>query len=165
MRLRTIIFIIVFCGFSQLIAAVETHCATDELIVFNCSTGKKIVSVCASKSMSSTYGYLQYRFGRKGSPELIYPEVKIPPNTDIQANTLTFAGGGGAYIRFKRDQQSYVVYTAIGKGWGEKAGIAVEIDHKLQVNLTCKKPVLSELGPDYFDQVGLVKDQVGFDLP
>jgi hypothetical protein len=165
MRLRTTIFTIVIYWFSQRVAAVETHCATDELIVFNCSTGKKIVSVCASKTMSATSGYLQYRFGRKGSPELIYPEVKIPPKVDIQANTLTFAGGGGAYIRFKRDRHSYVVYTAIGRGWRDKAGIAVEIDHKLQVNLACKKPVLSELGPDYFDQAGLVKDQVGFDLP
>ena len=165
MRLSTAIFVTMFCGYAQLVGAVESHCAKDESTIFNCSVGKKIASVCASKSISATSGYLQYRFGRKGSPELILPAAKTPPNADIQANTLTFAGGGGAYIRFKRGSYGYVVYTAIGRGWGEKAGIAVEKDNRLQVKLTCKKPVLSELGPDFFDQAGLLKDQIGFELP
>ena len=68
-------------------------------------------------------------------------------------------------MRFKRDTFAYVVYTAIGRGWGEKAGVAVEKDNKLQANLVCNKPVQSELGPDFFDQAGLAEDQAGFELP
>ena len=165
MRLGTAFLAISVCACSHPSGAVGTHCANDETIIFNCSVGKKIVSVCASKNVSAASGYLQYRFGRKGSPELIYPENKLPPAANIQANTLTFAGGGGAYIRFKRDAFAYVVYTAIGRGWGEKAGVAVEKDNKLQINLACDKPVQSELGPDFFDQAGLAEDQTGFELP
>ncbi|MGZ5001204.1 MAG: hypothetical protein ACXV7F_12970 [Methylomonas sp.] len=165
MRLITSILAIFLCGFSAWVGAAESHCATDELVVFNCSLGKKIVSVCASKSISATSGYLQYRFGPKGSPELIYPADKTVPNADILAETLSFAGGGGAYIRFKRGRYGYVVYTAIGRGWGEKAGLVVEKNLKLQAHLPCQLPVQSELGPDFFEQAGLSKDPIGFELP
>jgi len=165
MKLNTTIFAIVISWFSVQAWAVDSHCAEDETIVFNCSTGKKVVSVCASKAISASTGYVQYRFGKLESPELILPATKSPPTADIQANSLTFAGGGGAYIRFKRDEHSYVVYTAIGRGWGEKAGVAVEINQQLQANLTCKKSVLSELGPDFFEQAGIKTDSAGFDIP
>lgn len=165
MRLTLSVLATFLCGFSPLVGAVESHCAKDESIVFNCSVGKKIVSVCASKSISATSGYLQYRFGPKGAPELIYPAARTVPNADIQAETLSFSGGGGAYIRFKRDKYGYVVYTAIGRGWGEKAGLAVEKDLKLLANLPCQMPVQSELGPDFFEQAGLAKDPIGFELP
>jgi len=165
MKITTAIFFMFICGLAQQAVAVESHCTDDETVIFNCSVGKKIVSVCASKKLSTASGYLQYRFGPKGLPELVYPEATMPPGSLVQADTLTFAGGGGAYIRFKRDHYGYVVYTAIGRGWGEKAGITVEKDNRLQVNLACKGPVLSKLGPDFFDQAGLGKDQFGFELP
>ncbi|MBK8817401.1 MAG: hypothetical protein IPN42_18795 [Methylococcaceae bacterium] len=153
-------------GFPQIVAAVETHCTKNETIVFSCRTGSKIVSVCASKTIASGSGYLQYRFGPKKKPELIYPENQLPSaKTNIQADTLTFAGGGGAYLRFKREEYGYVIYTAIGRGWGEKAGVVVERNNASQVNLPCKKPVVSELGPDFFEQAGILKDTLGFDIP
>jgi len=165
MKLSATIFAMVISWFSGQAWALETHCASDETIVFNCRTGKKVVSICASKAISANTGYVQYRFGKLKRPELILPATKSPPTADIQANSLTFAGGGGAYIRFKRDEHSYVVYTAIGRGWGEKAGLAVEINHQLQANLTCKKSVQSELGPDFFNQAGIKIDSTGFDIP
>lgn len=165
MKLNRSVWIIILIGFSQRLAAVDSHCSVDELVVFNCSTGKKTVSVCASKAISTTSGYLQYRFGRLGAPEMLIPVDMNLPSADIQANTLMFSGGGGAYIRFNNHRFSYVVYTAMGRGWGEKAGIVVEKDHQLQVKLSCKTPLLSELGPDFFEQAGLIQDQIGFDLP
>ncbi|MGZ8225203.1 MAG: hypothetical protein ACXWT3_01030 [Methylococcaceae bacterium] len=50
-------------------------------------------------------------------------------------------------------------------GWGEKAGVAVEKDNKLNVHLPCKGSPLSELGPDFFEKAGLPEDQTGFELP
>ena len=44
-------------GFPQIVAAVETHCTKNETIVFNCRAGSKIVSVCASKTITSGSGY------------------------------------------------------------------------------------------------------------
>lgn len=165
MKLRRTIVAINLAWISQLAAAADTHCTKEESVIFSCKTGQKIVSICATKSISTSSEYPQYRFGRKGSPEMIFPIEKQQSNADIQANTLRFSGGGGAYIRFSTGQYAYVVYTAIGRGWGEKAGIVVEKDHKLQAKLTCKKPVLSELGPDFFQQAGLAEDQRGFELP
>jgi hypothetical protein len=165
MTLTRGLLVVVLTGFSRLGIAIDNHCAKDESVIFNCSTGKKTGSVCASKAISTTSGYLQYRFGRLGAPELTIPIDMKLPSADIQANTLIYSGGGGAYIRFNNQRFSYVVYTAIGRGWGEKAGIAVEKDHQLQVNLPCKMPLQSELGPDFFDRAGLMQDQIGFDLP
>ncbi|MGH8548697.1 MAG: hypothetical protein ACRERU_08900 [Methylococcales bacterium] len=147
------------------VGAAESHCAADETIMFSCNTGKKIISVCGSKTASTSSQYLQYRFGPKGAPDLLYPDKKVHPGNNVRARTLTFAGGGGAYIRFQRDQYAYVVYTALGRGWGEKAGVVVERDHKQVTSLPCKGPVTSELGPDLFEQAGLPEDQEGFDLP
>jgi hypothetical protein len=165
MKTFTIIIILLFVSRSLPANPISSHCAETEFTVFNCQAGAKIASVCASPTLSKGTGYLQYRFGPIKSPELIYPENKIAPDNTILANTLTFSGGGGAYLRFQRGRYGYVVYTAIGRGWGEKAGIAVEKDQRLIANLSCGSPVISELGPDFFDRAGLAADDAGFDLP
>ena len=164
MRVITVILFVLNYSICSLGLANESHCTSDEMTIFNCHIGKKIVSVCAKGNFKSL-GYLQYRYGPNNSPELVLPKSKIFSLTNIKANTLSFSGGGGAYIRFQKDRYSYVVYTAIGKGWGQKAGIAVEKNNKLQINLPCKDKEISELGPDFFDQAGLERDQMGFELP
>src|SRR5882762_6235267 len=47
-------------------------CAKDERIIFSCPVKRpaKMVSVCASKDLTSHRGYLQYRFGLPGNIEL-----------------------------------------------------------------------------------------------
>src|SRR6266852_7953826 len=54
----------------------NTLCARDERIIFSCPVKKpaKIVSVCASKDLTSERGYLQYRFGLPGKIELEFPK-------------------------------------------------------------------------------------------
>lgn len=51
-------------------------CAKDERVIFSCPVKRppKIVSVCASKDLTSDQGYLQYRFGLPGKIELEYPK-------------------------------------------------------------------------------------------
>ena len=53
-----------------------TLCASDERVIFSCPVKRpaKIVSVCASKELTSDRGYLQYRFGLPGKIELEYPK-------------------------------------------------------------------------------------------
>ena len=53
-------------------------CNTDERIVFNCTTkqSEKIVSVCASRSLTKDKGYIQYRFGIPGKIELEFPQTR-----------------------------------------------------------------------------------------
>ena len=77
----------------------------------------------------------------------------------------TFSGGGGAWLAFHRDAFRYIVYTAIGRGWGEKSGIAVEQNGKLLTNLPCHGEPSSELGPDFFSGASIPDDATPFELP
>jgi hypothetical protein len=143
---------------------VASHCSAHEQTLFNCGTGSKTVSVCATLDLSAAAGSVQYRFGPVGAPELVYP-----PAAGWRAQTrgavLTFAGGGGAYLAFTNGPYRYVVYTAIGRGWGEKAGVAVEKSGKRMASLPCKGKETSELGPDLFVKAGIAEDTAGFDPP
>lgn len=146
--------------------ATDSHCSEQEQTIFSCSLGKKIISVCASKNISPTSGYFQYRFGLKNSPELKFPVLTDTSSRSfIQARTLMFSGGGGAYLRFINGRYNYIVYTAIGKGWGTKDGVAVEKDHKLIANLKCQDVPDSKLGDELFSLAGLINDQDEFQLP
>ena len=146
--------------------AADAHCRAQEQTIFACSLGTKIVAVCASHDLSPTSGYVQYRFGPKNAPELTFPAATEPSSrAAIQARTLMFTGGGGAYIRFINGRYHYIVYTAIGKGWGMKDGVAVTKDGKLLTHFTCRDVPVSKLGEDFFAQAGLATDPVEFLLP
>jgi hypothetical protein len=57
----------------------NTLCTKDEQVIFSCPVRRaaKIVSVCASKDLTSERGYLQYRFGLPGKIELEYPKDRV----------------------------------------------------------------------------------------
>jgi len=73
---------------SQSTAALRpsTLCARNERIIFSCLVKRpaKIVSVCASKDLTSERGYLQYRFGLPGKIELEFPKDRIGTQTKFQ---------------------------------------------------------------------------------
>ena len=68
-------------------------------------------------------------------------------------------------MRFKAGEYDYVVYTAIGKGWGEKDGVAIEKNGKRLSHVSCKDEPVSKLGVDFFAKAGLKPDKSDFDLP
>lgn len=147
-------------------------CASGEDVVFSCAIGKKVVSVCASKNLSSTTGWAQYRFGVPGSaPEITLPVGQVHPTKVSYGATESFSGGGGAWLRFKNGPTSYVVFTGIGK-WGpkgqtlSKAGVVVEQNQKQTAFLSCSTKETSELGPDWFSKAGIVPNSKEFfDFP
>lgn len=147
-------------------------CAPTETVVFSCPTGKKVVSVCASKDLSPKAGWAQYRFGTPGqTPEMTLPAGQVHPSKGAYGATETFAGGGGAWLRFRNGVASYVVFTGIGK-WGpkgqtlEKSGVVVEQNGKQVAYLTCSARETSELGPDWFTTAGIVfRSSEFFDFP
>jgi hypothetical protein len=157
---------LVICAISASAGGAPTLCQKNEDNLFSCSTGKKLISVCASKGWAADRGYLQYRFGPAGKPELTIPsENSTPPAKSANSRSLTFSGGGGAYLRFSAGGYDYVVYTAISSNWGEKAGVAVEKNGKRRAHIVCKGETASELGPDLFRQAALNEDTIGFDVP
>ncbi|MFI5013397.1 MAG: hypothetical protein ACHQAY_13730 [Hyphomicrobiales bacterium] len=130
-------------GASSAVAARPiTLCNADETVVYSCSTGSRFMSICASKDLTKSAGYLQYRYGPGGKPELVYPDPPRHPAGLFTPGTLMFSGGGGAYLRFSKPPYVYTVFSAIGN-WGaakRKAtaqGVAVEKDGAEVANIPC----------------------------
>lgn len=111
------------------------HCATDEQVVFSCSTGEKVVSVCASNAG------VQYRFGPLGAPEISYPEAK-PTMYDgmVYRGELSFAGGDAGYVRFINNDYEYVVYSGEGRGWSQDGVVAVKAGTVVSKSICANPP-------------------------
>ena len=147
-------------------------CNRDEVVVFSCRTGAKEVSVCASEDATRTGGYLQYRFGKPGLPEMALPSAGIIPVRAATGASESYSGGGAAWLRFRQGGYGYVVYTGIGR-WGDKgktrdiAGVVVEQPKAANRNMRCVGKVISLLGPVWFEKVGIGRSHPGesFDLP
>ena len=61
--------------FHSAYADATSHCGESEQIIFSCQIrdSSKVLSLCASKDLSDSSGYLQYRFGKLNEIELEYP--------------------------------------------------------------------------------------------
>ena len=84
-------------------ADVKTLCESKENNLWSCQSGAKIYSVCASKDLADTLGYLQYRAGTtKGSDfrfpaSLLHPKGRFEFNLLARGVSLTFSNGGYDY--------------------------------------------------------------------
>jgi len=143
-----------------------SFCSSAEVAVFHCRTrGGKQVSVCASRTAKAQAGTLQYRFGMRGGvPEILLPAKPTPPARSASADTLMFAGGGGAWLRFRSGEHTYTVFTAMGR-WGpggahaEKEGVVVERAGRQVAFLPCEDVAEGQLGPALFQRLGLALAQ------
>lgn len=151
-----------------------TFCSAEETIVFACRTRTRQVSVCASADAGPSRGYVQYRFGKPDGAtplELQLPATPLPPSEAATADNLPFSGGGASWMRFRRGDHAYVVYSGIGQ-WGpngeveERAGLVVERRGQRIASLTCDGgQATGELGPDWFERAGLGSAGEEFELP
>lgn len=150
-----------------------SFCTPMEKVIFACRAGGKMVSVCASKDASRTKGLLEYRFGKPDSSEpleITLPEVPTSPSKAATGENVPFAGGGGTWLRFHKGPYAYVVYSGIGR-WGpngetrEKQGIVVEKAGKTVAHLKCTGELTSELGPDWYEAVGIQTNGEDFLFP
>jgi len=146
-------------------AAEAAGCMPPQRALFSCSTGTKTISVCGSQDLTANSGQLQYRFGHPAAVELSYPPAGADWRAVTHGGTLMFSGGGGAFLAFTNAPYRYIVYSAVGQGWGSKAGVVVEKDRKQIASLPCKGKATSELGPDLFSQAGIEEAADGFELP
>ena len=166
MRIALTLIGVVAGVFAQAAIAVPTACQSNEDQLFNCSAGKKVIAVCASHDWSPKSGSLQYRFGPPQRAELVLPQQPATlPAVSAASGSLMFSGGGGAYLRFAGAGVDYVVYTAIGRGWGEKSGVVVEKAGKKIRSVKCRGAVSSQLGTELFDKAGFKADDRDFELP
>jgi hypothetical protein len=133
-------------------------CDNAEQVVFSCSAGAKLISVCASHPATTDLPYLQYRFGKPGmSPELVLPAARVQPSRAASGENVGYSGGGASWLRFRNGATSYVVYTGIGR-WGDqgetvaKEGVAVEQSGRLVANIACSNESISLLGMAWFEE-------------
>ena len=147
-------------------AASSVDCTPAERTVFSCSTRTKKVSVCSAEgSAGGGPQLLQYRFGKPDAAELSYPPAGADWRQVVSGGTLTFSGGGGAFLSFANPPYRYVVYSAIGRGWGSKAGVVVERDGRRIAHLPCVGKPVSDVGPDLFSTADIKVVDDGFVLP
>ena len=90
----------------------NTLCAKDERIIFSCPVKRpaKIVSVCASKDLTSDRGYLQYRFGLPGKVELEFPKDRTGTQEKFHYTHYFRARFDLTEINFTIDDYQYQVF-------------------------------------------------------
>lgn len=94
--------------------AQQNLCTPEEKVVLACSTGKKLLSVCASATLSRHAGYLQYRFGLPDAVEMRLPETLSAPGKQVSFGDSEYYLDGadyyGSWLRFRKGNLSYTVY-------------------------------------------------------
>jgi len=88
-------------------------CAADEQVVFGCQLkNKKMASLCASKVLNASTGYVQYRFGTSKSLELEYPAQRALPKGHFYISSTAYSGGGASRVRFKNGDAEYFLFDS-----------------------------------------------------
>jgi hypothetical protein len=115
-------------------------CASEETNLFTCSIGKKLVSVCASKDLAATSGYVQYRFGRSGQPpELVYPTQKDHPASHFSWGFTGYAKGSLENLHFSQSGYIYTVYREANAFDVNGAGVRVKTPDGSSRRLPCSE--------------------------
>lgn len=87
-------------------------------VYFACQTDFHLLALCSDIDGDG----VTLRFGDGGQTSL-----SLPRNPDdkisVTAGNLTYAGHGGAYMRFKDGKAEYLLYSAMGDTW-KQAGLS-----------------------------------------
>ncbi|HEY3104903.1 MAG TPA: hypothetical protein VGJ69_15060 [Pyrinomonadaceae bacterium] len=123
----------------------NTLCARDERVIFACLLKQpaKIVSVCASKNLTSETGYLQYRFGLPEKIELEFPKDRAGTQQKFEYSHYFRARVDLTEINFTVNGVNYSVfddYQGEEKPAFSEQGIAINWPDtgKKEVRLTCR---------------------------
>ena len=133
----------------------KTHCTANETIFFSCplAQSQKVVSLCGGSSESDRISWVQYRFGKVGQPEMIYPPKK---NKSLKkfAGIYQTAKAIGLEIRevwFRVGIYSYLIVHVSG---GDRAPdpphedndlVVFRDDRHLVAKFSCTQPVVNRL--------------------
>jgi len=154
-----IIKLLLFSGLFPLAVATayaETLCTTDEVVLFSCNTGRRIISLCGSMKPVGPASYIQYRYGRPNQLELVYPTDKKPPGQLFKTDFTTYARGSmESNVSFAVGEYSYTIYANIILGssddmnnappgeYGPHAGVLVYRHEKVLKDIACRSEDLT----------------------
>lgn len=122
-------------------------CLKEEKILFSCRVGAKIAALCGSSDLTSTTGYLQYRFGKtKHEPELIFPKSKTHPKNHFRYSEGVGGGRGSmSNLQFEVGAYTYTVYLFRHAVAEQYAGIAFRRGHAPLKFVACRETDVDEL--------------------
>lgn len=109
MRNSVAAFAFVVSSFSTGSLAQQDLCAKDEVTVWSCTTEAKVYSLCASRDLSPTAGYLQYRAGRNSRREFAFPDPPAHP----KGRFLLRLAPRGAALSFSNGDYEYWIYEPL----------------------------------------------------
>lgn len=118
----------------------RTLCKPTETVVFSCSIGWKLVSLCSDVVSPKS---LTYRFGTQETVELIHPAAGAAGGFTWSSSPLY--GGGITSVNFKRGSYEYSVYSRLGRAPGDRNegapefedGVTISRGNKLIKSLIC----------------------------
>jgi hypothetical protein len=125
--------------------ASNSHCEVGEQIVFSCRIGQKIASLCASKRLTPTEGYVQYRYGPPGRIEIDIPGrspadrarirgMRSPPST-ANALVMSIDHGGFTYAIFSSESVGSVSDGM--RSWVYDSGVEVRKGREMVFSKHC----------------------------
>ena len=127
MTIRTWLVLMAIAAWSGTALGVPASCTPDEETVFTCPSGRKQISVCASKGWTANGGYVQYRYGSSEKAEMVLPRrTETAPSETITIGRGPISGGGYAFMRFRSGAFRYTVYSAIVGQLGAFGGVVVD---------------------------------------
>lgn len=87
-------------------------CHESEQLLFTCTTSTKVASICASKDLSNSTGYAQYRIGliSHPQPEFSFPDEPAPPRGIFRLDSHPLPGGMDTKITFANKGYTYIIH-------------------------------------------------------
>lgn len=155
----------------------EGLCGAHEEAVFACATPKGLAYVCGIppeglSSRDAQYAApvtIQYRFGRPGKVEFVYPQTTTPPEKTFKFSSVAYSGGGEAHLSFENGGYEYILYDRMIAGdWDNKGhrahtfntGVLVRKGGRVMSNLRCTGAGDTMRAPAY----ALPKEPFDYDL-
>lgn len=121
-----------------------TLCAKGERVIFSCPIKRpaKIVSLCASRDLTSNSGYLQYRFGLPANIELEFPKDRTGTQQQFHYTHYFRAQVDLTQISFTSNGYEYQItddYNGEEKPAQSTQGVSVTAPGKpKEVSFTCR---------------------------
>lgn len=141
-------------------AKAQSLCVADEIPVFTCRIGKNIASICASKVLDESRGYLQYRFGTRNKVELDIPPKQTYKPPMVGYMNATCASCYANYVRFTNGEYRYYVFNASARGpddprtgastRNEPSGVVVMKNDKTIYSRRCTTPAFDHNVGEHF---------------
>lgn len=136
---------------AQAPAARGSLCASNEVVIFHCGVGRKMVSVCGGRRPAP---HAQYRFGTPGDIELAFPG---PGQGGLSYAREAWSGGGALQIGFSNEFHDYAVYSrTVRTGFRGRNrplfadGIMIRRGGRLVSNRACTTAVRADVPPEEF---------------